>query len=80
MLSFSESFNPFWKIKANSNAKMVQVSYPLYGLINGFLVFEDGEYTVYFEPQKYVLPSLIVSGFTFVLLISYLVISRKKIT
>ena len=53
-------------------------SYPLYSLINGFTISEDGEYDIYFSPQKYVLPGLLVSGVCLVLVITTLVILKKS--
>jgi hypothetical protein len=55
-----------------------QPSYPLYSLINGFTIEKDGEYDVYFSAQKYVLPGLIISGATFIVVVTLLILSPKK--
>lgn len=62
-LVFSETYDPLWEIKGGSG------SYPLYSLVNGFKIEKDGTYEIYFSPQKYVLPGLIVSGATLIFLI-----------
>ena len=54
VLVFSSTYHPFWKMEQEE-------SFPVYGFLNGFLVFSDGEYRVFFEPQKYVLPGLLIS-------------------
>ena len=61
-LAFSETYDPLWQLKGRS-------SYPLYSLINGFYVEKDGEYDLFFTPQKYVYPGLFVSGTTLIILI-----------
>ncbi len=57
LLVFSQNYNSLWKI--NGRAPL-----PVYSLLNGFRVEEDGEYMVEYEPQKYVYPGLIISGIT----------------
>ena len=58
-LAFSETFDSLWQLEGRS-------SYSLYSIINGFYVEKDGDYDVYFSPQKYVLPGFIISGLTLV--------------
>jgi len=70
-LAFSESYDPLWEMGG-------QKSYPLYSLINGFMVNKDGEYDIYYTPQKYVLPGLLVSGLTLAAIITLLLIVKKK--
>ena len=70
-LFFSETYDSGWQLDSQS-------SYPLYSLINGFTVTKDGEYDLYFTPQKYVLPGLIVGGLTLTSCIMFLVWKRSK--
>jgi hypothetical protein len=70
-LFFSETYDSGWQLDSQS-------SYPLYSLINGFTVTKDGEYDLYFTPQKYVLPGLVVSGVTLTSCIMFLVWKRLK--
>lgn len=70
-LAFSETYDSLWELEG-------QTSYPLYSLINGFTVEEDGEHDVYFSAQKYVLPGLVISGLTLILVFSALIIYRPK--
>ncbi|MBU0569759.1 hypothetical protein KKB40_03180, partial [Patescibacteria group bacterium] len=55
----------------------IQNSYPLYSLINGFTIEKDGEYDIYFFPQRYVLPGLLVSGASLVL-VTFILLSLRK--
>ncbi len=70
-LVFSETFDSLWTLDGKHSTK-------IYSLVNGFSVENDGEYDVYFEPQKYVLPGLLVSVITFVVLVGYFLIARFK--
>jgi hypothetical protein len=70
-LFFSETYDSGWELNS-------QGSYPLYSFINGFTVTRDGEYDVYFSPQKYVLPGLIVSGIALTSCIMFLIWKRSK--
>lgn len=70
-LAFSETFDSMWT--ANGVG-----SYPLYSLINGFSVDKDGVYDIYFTPQKYVLPGLVVSAVTLTSCIIILLWRRKN--
>jgi hypothetical protein len=54
-IAFSETYDPLWELDGQS-------SYPLYSLINGFSIEKDGVYDIYYSPQKYVLPGLLMSG------------------
>ncbi len=76
-LVFSESYDSLWRIE-NVQTGEKESSYPLYSLINGFYIEKDGEYDIYFSPQKYVYPGMIGSGLTLFLAVSTLIISRKK--
>ncbi len=67
VLAFSESYDPLWQINGKG-------SIPLYGLINGFNIEKDGQYDVYFSPQKYVMPGLLVSGLTLGMLVALLLL------
>ncbi len=57
VLAFAQSYNPDWT--ANGTPPL-----PLYSLINGFPIEKDGEYDIYYQPQKYILPSLSISAIT----------------
>lgn len=70
-LAFSESFDTLWQANGLS-------SFPLYSLINGFYIENDGEYDVYFRAQKYILPGVFVSA-TSLLILLFLVVRRKRI-
>lgn len=54
-LVFSQNFDSLWSLEGKSPTKV-------YGLLNGFELKEDGEYDLYFTPQKYILPGLVVSA------------------
>jgi hypothetical protein len=70
-LAFSETYDPLWQANGTS-------SYPLYSLINGFMIDKDGTYDIYFSPQRYVLPGLAVSTLTLVLIIGILVYPKLR--
>jgi hypothetical protein len=70
-LAFSETYDSLWQ--ANGKG-----SYPIYSLINGFIIDEDGEYDIYFSPQKYILPGLIMSGISLTLILALLILLREK--
>jgi len=76
-LAFSETYDPLWEI-TNIETGQKNTSYPLYSLINGFYVDKDGEYEIYFSPQKYVYPGLAISGMTVFGIIALLYYSRKR--
>ncbi len=70
-LIFSETFDELWELNGQPAKKV-------YSLVNGFYVEKDGKYTLYFTPQKYVWPGLVVSGMTMVGIIGFLIISKQK--
>ncbi len=70
-LIFSETYDPKWDLNG-------QGSKPIYSFINGFYVDKPGKYTLYFTPQKYVLPGLIVSGITFLTLMGILIYAKAR--
>lgn len=70
MLVFSERYDPRWVLNGKE-------SLPVYGFLNGFYIQKDGEYLIEYEPQKYVLPGLILSGITVVVLLSLFLIRSK---
>ena len=77
----SEKTPPGWLNRlsgAGTNEKQVHNSFPLYSLINGFVIEEDGEYDIYFEPQRYVLPGLVISAVTLVSIFTLLVLLQRK--
>ncbi|KKR11167.1 MAG: hypothetical protein UT40_C0040G0015, partial [Candidatus Woesebacteria bacterium GW2011_GWA1_39_21b] len=76
-LVFSESYDSLWQIEYVQTGEK-ENSYPLYGLINGFYIEKDGEYDVYFLPQKYVYPGMVGSGIT-LFLIGFTFIFRRRI-
>lgn len=67
-LVFSETFDPFWELNGQKSTKV-------YSFLNGFYIEKDGEYDLYFEPQKYVLPGLFISLITLGVVI---VLIRRK--
>ena len=67
---FSDIFDSGWELNSNKG-------YSLYSLINGFWIDGDGEYDLYFAPQKYIVPGLIVSLTTLTSCIIFLVCSKK---
>jgi hypothetical protein len=52
-------------------------SFPLYSFINGFTIEEDGQYEIFYSPQKYVFPGLIASGLTTVCLIGLILFMKE---
>ncbi len=54
MLTMSQNYDSNWRLSG-------QKSLPVYGLINGFSITKDGEYTIEYYPQKYVYSGLIIS-------------------
>lgn len=68
-LVFSETYDPLWRIYDHDGNE--GKPYKLYSLINGFNVEKDGEYDVYFTPQKFVNYGLAVSILGFVGIGSY---------
>ena len=68
LLVFSQSFDPLWKMNNVS-------SYPVYSFVNGFRVEKNGEYDVYFTPQKHVVPGLLF-GWIGVFTVIFLVYKR----
>jgi hypothetical protein len=66
VLVFSQSFDPYWKLNGKSPIKV-------YSLVNGFSVDKDGDYDLYYEPQKYVIFGLTVSGFISLLMFYFLI-------
>jgi hypothetical protein len=46
-IAFSQTYDKYWSLNYQS-------SIPLYGLINGFIVSQDGTYELTYFPQKYV--------------------------
>src|SRR3990167_351062 len=69
-LVFSESYNKLWKINDMSPL-------PVYSLLNGFRIEKEGEYAVEFQPQKYVLPGMVISVLT--LLTAIIVLCLKTL-
>lgn len=65
VLAFSETYDPLWQMNGKK-------SFPLYSLINGFHIDKDGTYDIYFTPQRYVVPGLIVSAIAFFSLVGFL--------
>jgi hypothetical protein len=54
VLAFVEAYNPLWFAHVNDNEEM-STSFPLYSVINGFLINKTGQLqiTIEYEPQKY---------------------------
>jgi hypothetical protein len=70
-LVFSENYDSLWQLNNQS-------AIPLYSMLNGFRVDENGEYALYFSAQKYVLPGLVVSLVTLSGIGILLFVLRKK--
>jgi hypothetical protein len=77
-LVFSESYHPLWKCFINDSDIP---SIPSYSFLNGFYINQTGEFTVTIEfiGQKYVLIGGIVSLFTLVIIILYVLLSNTKV-
>ncbi|MBU1031626.1 hypothetical protein KKE03_01740 [Patescibacteria group bacterium] len=71
LMIFSQSYDSLWKTSGD------KTPLPVYSLLNGFKVENDGEYIVEFEPQKYVYKGLVITGATIVILILLLLKTRK---
>lgn len=70
-LVFSQNYDGLWKMDGKT-------SLPVYSLLNGFNIEKDGQYTIEFEPQKYINPGLIISGLTLGVLILILIKYSKR--
>jgi hypothetical protein len=64
-LVFSESYDSLWELDGQS-------AFPVYSFLNGFTVYENGEYDLYFSAQKYVEWGFVVSAFSFAALMGLL--------
>lgn len=62
-LVFSQNYDGLWKLNG-------QTSLPVYSLLNGFKIDQDGEYIVEFSAQKYVYWGLIISLITLAAIIT----------
>lgn len=71
VLVFSEGYDPLWY----ANGKQ---SLPVYGFLNGFEVEKDGVYEIFYTPQKYIVPGLVVSGLSLALIIIAFIKLRGK--
>ncbi len=69
VISFSEGYNNLWSIGGVK-------SFPLYSLINGFVVTHDGSYFIEFTPQKHIEDGFKVS--LFLILIALLIFTSLK--
>jgi len=69
VLVFSSTYSPLWKLDGRQ-------AFPVYAFLNGFTVSRNGEYTIAYEPQKYVVPGLWISGVTLLTLLGLLLIKR----
>ncbi len=70
MLVFSENYDPYWQ--ANNTNPL-----PVYSMLNGFNIKENGVYQVSFLPQESVLPGIKVSILALLLLV-FLKIRNEK--
>ena len=70
-LIFAESYDDHWYIEHSKNNER-SYSYPVYSFINGFEVKEDGDYFIFYEPQRLVNYGLIVSTISFGSILTYL--------
>lgn len=72
LLVFSQNYDPLWKMNN------VQTPLPIYNLLNGFIVEEDGQYTIEYVGQKYVNYGLIISAILTSGLVLILIRNRKQ--
>lgn len=70
-VAFSENYNQYWQI---NHVKPI----PLYSLINGFLIQENGEYYIEFIPQRNINLGLIISSVVVSIIISALIFFSFK--
>ncbi len=67
MLIFSQNFDKNWLLNG-------QEPLPVYSLLNGYQISQNGQYDLIFEPQKYIIPALVVSGITLLLTLIILLV------
>ena len=67
-LVFSQNYDNLWRMNH-------QTPLPVYSLLNGFRIEQNGEYLVEFEAQKYVYPGLVISGLT--LAVAFVIIKSQ---
>lgn len=82
MLSIAESYDPSWKATVYKDGKKIDTinSIPIYSIINGFWIPETGdiEIIISYEPQKWFYAGLLVSIFTFICSIGYILYDLTK--
>lgn len=62
LLIFSQSYDSLWKLNTVSPMRV-------YSFLNGFRVTQDGDYDLFFEPQKFVFPGLIISAISLIVIV-----------
>lgn len=67
---FSEAYDKNWKLNE-------QGAVPVFSLVNGFWVEENGEYDLYYGPQRYVFPGLVIVVITMFATASAIMLRRK---
>lgn len=70
-LIFSQAYDSLWKMDGKT-------ALPIYSLLNGFKIENNGQYIIEFEPQKYVYPGLIISLITIVVFVLILFKTGKS--
>ena len=70
-LVFSQNYDALWRVKDKK-------ALPVYSLLNGFMVDQDGEYLVEFEAQKYVYLGFLMSLATLLTVVILLVSKSRK--
>ncbi len=75
-LVFSESYDSLWQL-TNLETKEKQKPYPTYSLMNGFYLRSNGDYDLYFQPQKYVNIGFVVTILTTIGISVYLFLKRE---
>lgn len=77
MLIFSDSFNNGWRATLHSE---LLLSFPVFNLVNGFIVGSSGNYTidVFFMPQHMLAPFFYLSLILFILFFGYLLRSMVR--
>jgi hypothetical protein len=82
ILSFAEAYDPLWTVSINGTPAK---SFPLYSIVNGFLIDKTGiqTLTIEYDPQEWFYSGLAISIATLIFLpigyILYRVISKSKL-
>ncbi|MBI3103834.1 hypothetical protein HYZ05_02755 [Candidatus Daviesbacteria bacterium] len=81
LLVFSQNYDSLWKMSGQTplpRSANMNVALPVYSLLNGFRVEQDGEYIVEFEAQKYVYLGLAISIMTLLTITFLLILGTRR--